>query len=324
MPPEIQEKAEAADRVVLCITQVILLVVVALLIHGSLISVYEVGLTADNWESALGMGVLLSLFSLGMSELLLRNVPPENVQKEPESRGPVAAWYGIKTLGSFTHEFWRAFCIVSLIRLGVPAWVAVLITAAAYGTPHLQTSTARALGSAAFGSAAGFLFVNTGSLLAPLTMSLIVAGANLYQVRNASSLTEQTNGDRRIKRPMPRYLRPCPACGAIIRPADIHLHGDSFPCPSCSEWLTQDQKYIWGFCAICLGAAAYETWHTGYRGAVFILITIGGTLLLSLVGVFLQGLLVSPKYKRVQGKPFDNKLTMFATDKTDSDKEPRP
>src|ERR1700730_3270735 len=62
MPPEMQEKAEAADRVVLCFTHVILLVVVALLMHGSLISAYEVGFTADNWKSALGMGVLLSLF----------------------------------------------------------------------------------------------------------------------------------------------------------------------------------------------------------------------------------------------------------------------
>ena len=91
MPPEVQEKAEAADRIVRCVTDVILLVVVALFMRGSLISAYDVGLTVDNWKSALGVGVLLSLFSLGLSELLLRNLPPENVRKEPESRGPVAA-----------------------------------------------------------------------------------------------------------------------------------------------------------------------------------------------------------------------------------------
>ena len=48
MPPEVQERAEAADRVVLCVTHVILLVVVVLLMRSSPISAYEVGLTADN------------------------------------------------------------------------------------------------------------------------------------------------------------------------------------------------------------------------------------------------------------------------------------
>src|SRR5229473_7081638 len=103
MPPEVQEKAEAADRVVLCVTHVILLVVVVLLMHGSPISGYDVGLTADNWKPALGMGILLSLFPLGLSELLLRNLPPEKVRTELEWRGPVATWCGLTALGSFSH-----------------------------------------------------------------------------------------------------------------------------------------------------------------------------------------------------------------------------
>src|SRR6266436_6402342 len=106
MPPEMQERAEAADRVVLFVTHAILLVIFVLLMHGSPISEYEVGLTADNWKPALGRGILLSLFPLGLSELLLRNLPPEKVQKELESRGPVATWCGLTALGSFSHEFW--------------------------------------------------------------------------------------------------------------------------------------------------------------------------------------------------------------------------
>ena len=85
--------------------------------------------------------------------------------------------------------------------------------------------------------------------------------------------------------------------------------------------MTDDQKYVWTFCAVGLVAAAYETWRTGYRGAVFIFIVIGGTLLLGFVGVFLLALLVPPKYKRVQGKAFDNKLTLFPTDKSDTNKK---
>jgi threonine/homoserine efflux transporter RhtA len=121
MPPEMEERAEAADRLVRFVSHAILLAVVVLLMHGSPISEYEVGLTADNWKSALGMGVLLSLFPLGLSELVLRNLPPEEFRKELESRGPVAAWCGLTTLGSFSHELWRAFCIVALIRLGLSA-----------------------------------------------------------------------------------------------------------------------------------------------------------------------------------------------------------
>ncbi len=321
MPPEMEERAEAADRLVLFVTHAILSVVVVLLMHGSPISTYEVGLTTDNWKPALGMGILFSLFPMGLSKLLLQNLPHEKVRKELESRGPVATWCGLTALGSFSHEFWRAFCIIALNRLGLSVWFAVLITAAVYGTIQLQTSVARALGSAAFGGAAGFLFVNTGSLLAPLTLSLIVGGANLYHVRHASSLSEQMSGNQGIQSPLSRYLRPCPVCGAIIRPSDIHRAGDSFPCPACGESLTYDHKYLWIIGPVSLAAAAYETWHLGYRDATFISITIVGTLLLILMGGFLQAFLVPPKFKRAQGKTFENKLTLFPTDKSDSDKK---
>src|SRR5690349_2148472 len=72
MPSELQDKAETADRVALCVTHAILLVVVVLLMYGSPISAYELGLSADNWKPALGLGVLFSLFPLGLGELVLR------------------------------------------------------------------------------------------------------------------------------------------------------------------------------------------------------------------------------------------------------------
>jgi hypothetical protein len=67
------------------------------------------------------------------------------------------------------------------MRLGLSPWLAVPIVAVAYGALHIQTSVAKTLGSVAFGGAAGFLFVDTGSLLSPLTLGLIVAGANLFK-----------------------------------------------------------------------------------------------------------------------------------------------
>jgi predicted RNA-binding Zn-ribbon protein involved in translation (DUF1610 family) len=323
MPPEVQLKAEGIDRIVLWVTGLILLTVVALLMHGSLISPYEAGLTTDNWKSALGMGILFSIFPVGLGELLLRNRPAAEVRKDLESRGPLANWCGLTALGSFSQEFWRVFCIVALTRLGLSAWVAVLIVAAVYGTLHLQTSVARALGSAAYGGAAGFLFVNTGSLLAPLAMGLIVAGVNLYQVRQASTLSGQTSGNQSVQGPLSRSPSPCPSCGAGIPRSDFHRRGDSFPCPSCGEWLTYDLKYVWAMCAVCFVAAPYATWRMGYRDAAFIFIAYGGAILLSFANIFLQALLVPPTYKRARGA-FVNKLTMFATDKTDSNNKPDP
>ncbi len=321
MPRELEERAEAADRVVLFVADLILLVVVVLLMHGSLISAYEVGLTADNWKSAIGMGAMLSLVPLGLRELLLSNVPPEVARKEFESRGPVATWCGLIALGSFSHEFWRAFCIVALIRLGVSAWLAVIIAAVLFAAVSLQTGVARALGSAAFGGAAGFLFVNTGSLLAPLTMSIVVGAVNLYQVRHASSSIERIGTNHGIHHPESRYSRPCPVCGAIIRRSEVHRAVDMLACPNCGESLTTEKKYLWVVGALSLGASVYVTRHLVYREPVYFLVTEGLAFVLFFVGAFLLGLFVSPKYKRVGGKAFDRALSLFGTDKPDADKK---
>src|SRR5258708_10934686 len=296
MPPEVQERAEAADRVVLCVTHIILLVVVVLLMRSCLISAYEVGLTADNWKPALGMGILFSLFPLGLSELLFRNMSPEKVREEPESRGPVAAWYGLNTLGSFSHEFWRAFCIVSLIRLGLSAWVAVLIVAVVYGTLHLQTSVATSLGSATFGGAAGFLFVNTGSLLSPLTMGFIAAGAPLYQVRRASSSIERIGTNQGIRHPESRHSKPCPVCGAIIRLSEVHRAVDILACPNCGESLTTEKKDLWVVGALSIVAAAYATRHLIYRDLFYTFVTDGFAFVIFFIGAFLLVFFVTPNY----------------------------
>jgi predicted RNA-binding Zn-ribbon protein involved in translation (DUF1610 family) len=289
--------------------------------HGSLISAYEVGLTADNWKSAFGMGAILSLLPLGLRALLLSNVAPEAARKEFESHGPVAVWCGLIVLGSFSHEFWRAFCIVALVRLGISAWLAVVIAAVLFATVSLQTNIATALGSAAFGGAAGFLFVNTGSLLAPLTMSLVMGASSLYQVRRASSSIEGIGTNHGLRHPESRFSRPCPACGAIIRLSEGHRAADMLACPKCGECLTTEKKHLWVVGALSLGAAVYVTRHLVYREPVYVLVTEGLAFALFLVGAFLLGLFVPPKYKRVGGKGFDKALSLFGTNKSDADRK---
>lgn len=321
MAPELEERAEAADRVVLFLTDLILLVVVALLMHGSLISPYEIGLTTDNWKSAVGIGVMFSLLPLGLRGLLLSNAPPEAARKEFESHGPVAIWCGLIPFGSFSNEFWRAFCIVALTRLDISGWLAVVIAAVFFAAPSLQTNIATALGSAIFGGAAGFLFVKTGSLLAPLTMSLVLGAAKLYQVRHASSSIERIGTNRGLHRPESRYARPCPVCGAIIRLSEGSRAADMLACPNCGECLTTEKKDLWIVAALSLVVAVYATRHLVYQEPVYFLLTEGLALVLFFVGVFLLGLFVPPKYKRVGGKAFDKALSLFGTDKSDADKK---
>src|SRR5579863_4274555 len=56
MPPEVQESAEAADRAVLLLIYLTLLIVGALLLHASSISVNAVGINVNNWKWALVLG----------------------------------------------------------------------------------------------------------------------------------------------------------------------------------------------------------------------------------------------------------------------------
>jgi hypothetical protein len=306
MPPELEKKAETTDRVVLFVAHLTLVVVIFLLMRGSPISPYEVGLTLDNWKAAFGMGAMLSLLAVGLSSLLLSNVPPQDVRKEFNSRGPVATWCGLLALGSFSTEFWRAFCLVALIRLGVFSWLAIVIAAIFSAVIQLQTNIARALGAATFGGAAGFLFIKTGSLLAPLTMSLIVGIAHLYEVRHAlSSLT-------RIGRAV---------CGAIIRFLEVNRAGDILACPNCGESLTTEKRYLWIVAALSVAAAIYVTRHLVYREPVYAIVTEGLAFIFFIIGAFLLGLLVPPKYKRVGGGTFDKALSLFGTDKSDADKK---
>jgi Type II CAAX prenyl endopeptidase Rce1-like len=221
MPPDVEEHAKSVDREVFLIMHGALLAAVVYLLRGSSISTDAVGLSSSDWKSALALGALCSLAPLGIGALVYRRLSPDERKEDHESSGPLAVWLGMILLSAFGQELWRAFCIVSLIGLNAPAWLAILITAAAYGALQLVRSTSRAIGSATYGCVAGFLFIKTGSLLAPLAMGLIAAGGHLYQVRY-------------VRPRIPTNLAPfpCPYCTQTIegmeRPRTLQ-----FACPKC-------------------------------------------------------------------------------------------
>lgn len=245
MPPDVKERAEAADRTSylgICVT---LLTVVVLLMRSSSISAHVVGITASNWASAIALGAILSFVPVSLVQALPQNLSPKKLREDMESRGPLAEWIGLRAVCSFSTEFWRAFCIVALIGLGLPAWIAVLIAAVAYGVSDLSISTARAAGAASFGGVAGLLFVKTGSLLAPLTMSLIVAGFSLYRARHIPS--QKTINLAPLK---------CPVCSQPIARAHYSVWA-LYLCPGCGAELKIFLDSDWvGMAVLCSSSCA--------------------------------------------------------------------
>lgn len=126
---------------------------------------------------------------------------------------------------------------------------------------------------------------------------------------------------------MSRYDRPCPACGATIRPSDIHLYGDSFPCPACGEWLKYDYKHVLSIWGLSVLVASILAWYLGYRGAMLILVGTCATLLLCASAFFFMAMFDPSGFKRLQqgkGKPFDGALSLHLTEKPDDDKKTNP
>ena len=308
MPPEMQKRAEAADRAVRLVMYLILLATVVSLLNRSQVSTYAVGLTTANWKSAMALGVLVSYVPVSLGALLQRFLATDKPGEEPESRGPLAIWCGLTVIGALSVEFWRAFCIATLIRLELFPWVAVLVVAIVYGASQITTSIARAVGAATFGAAAGFLFVKTGSLLAPLTMSLIVAGAELYRVRHLASRVLRTvvalgyPSVSKIgeKQRNTRRNVACPSCNASFNPGKVKMALTSFTCPDCGEVLEYETgtfDYILAY--FCLFGVPALLYYLGYRSLSLIPLSIAVAVVILFLGIAIQSF-ISPSKAQVK------------------------
>jgi hypothetical protein len=304
MPPDVKERAEAAHRAVLLVMYLILLAVVASLLNRSLISIYEVGLTTGNWKSAMALGVLVSYVPVGLGALVHRFLATDKPEEEPRSRGPIAIWCSLTALGALSVELWRAFSIAALIRLELSPWLAVLVVAVAYGASQLSTNTARAAGAATFGATAGFLFVKTGSLLAPIAMSLVVAGAELYRVRHMASRVLRTfvalrySGGPEIRQKLEnaRLNVICPSCNASFNPRKVKRTWRSFTCPECGEVLEYESgtfAYVLFF--FCLYGVPALLYYVGYRSLSLIPLSIAAAFVIFFLGAAIHSLIFPPK-----------------------------
>lgn len=219
MPPDIEQKAKELDWFADLGIQVGLLLTVLLLMWNSAVSARSIGLSTSNWRLAVTLGAIFSVIPIAIGGVLRR--VPSAKSDDPYPQVGLPNKYGLTVLSQFSPEFWRAFCITALIHVGCPAWVGVVITAVVCAVPHLYGSDFSALGAAVGGLIPGFLFVETGSLLAPVTMGLISSTFMLYDAHRRAARTATD---------MPAVM--CPACSRAV--SRIEAAGTrSLVCPSC-------------------------------------------------------------------------------------------
>ena len=110
-----------------------------------------------------------------------------------------------------------------------------------------------------------------------------------------------------------KYLKVCPVCARTIHPSEIPVRlRNSFPCPSCGEWLMYDNSNLPVIGAVSFLIAIFVAWSLGYRDTTFILIVVTSTLLLWFFGIFLVGILIPPqlkRFKRVVWFTYDNRYS---------------
>jgi hypothetical protein len=92
-------------------------------------------------------------------------------------------------------------------------------------------------------------------------------------------------------------------------------------CPNCGECLRTKKKYLWVIGAVSVLAAVYATGGRIYKepGYMFVTEVLVAVLFFVLSFCFVQ--LVPPKRKRIQGKAFDERLSLFGTEKSGGDKK---
>ena len=221
--PEAQARAQEAEHAAVAIKHVVLMTVIVALLRGSAIPAEKVGLTLHNWRSALSLGAFCSLALMLVFRGQRRFPAATEARPGPVTRGAIAVALCVQVLGSASAELWRAFCIVGLEAYSGAAWIAVLITAFAAAVLLLSRNVGRAVGATAYGLIAGFLFVRTGTLVAPISMAVIGRAGQLYLYRRAPTKLD------------PLSLK-CPACGHLTPRAQVDRQG-RFICAGCQARL---------------------------------------------------------------------------------------
>jgi membrane protease YdiL (CAAX protease family) len=285
LPPPTPEEMEGIwrnHRYLLPIKSAILCTFIYSLMRRYSLPAGVLGLNLRAWPLWLGLGVGMGVARFAVTHYQARKGVSEAPYEGSDylTRGSVWHWVLNNIVTCFAEEFWRAFGLISLLRLGHGAVFAVAVTSVAFALGHCRGAkwsgfeVGTLFAHATFGVLFAIVFLWSGSLVAPYTAHLFTNLVVLYRVRTAkraeegegeaadgfalsqepashgspaadlggstSRLDEGAEGKRARFLGMPLTV-PCPACKQEIARIEMK-NKEFFPCPCCGTSLETDKS----------------------------------------------------------------------------------
>jgi membrane protease YdiL (CAAX protease family) len=187
MPPEVAQRAERIGQYVLWLRHGLVLAFVLGTAALQSLAFSQIGLRLDGWQLNTLIGVGAGALQVGLQRLFwrLRRLP--NANDKRLAAQPRANWILSQLFSVLAEELWLAFCVVSLVRAGHSALVAVLLPATVFGALHHQYRVG-AIATGGYGAISASLFLWRGSLMPPYLFHFIGNIGALYWSRRGAAL----------------------------------------------------------------------------------------------------------------------------------------
>jgi membrane protease YdiL (CAAX protease family) len=206
LPPHLKERSDQIDRRYLRFFQSgVMCASIYFLMRRYSVSATAVGLRFDHLSRYLALGaaagtsylIYLRLVRMAAAILARRPIPYQPVGYL--TRGSAMLWVFGNILGCFAEEYWRAFCLFSVMVVGYEQWFAVLATSIAFAFAHYwgHRPTSFQLGylsaAAAFGVFFALLLLWSNSIVVTYSGHLMVNLVALYRSRRATARVAATS-----------------------------------------------------------------------------------------------------------------------------------
>lgn len=189
MPTNLARKAEKLNLYVLWFRHGLVLAIVLGFAAFQSLPLSQIGLRLDGWQPNALIGVGAGALQVGLQTLFRRLHPPSNANDKRLAAEPRTNWILSQLFSVLAEELWLAFCVVSLIRAGHSALVAVLLPATVFGALHFQYR-AGAIGTGVYGAISASLFLWRGSLLPSYLFHYVMNIGSFYWACHASRRTD--------------------------------------------------------------------------------------------------------------------------------------
>lgn len=186
MPPEVAQRAERIGQYVLWLRHGLVLAFVLGTVALQSLAFSQIGLRLDGWQLNTLIGVGAGALQVGLQRLFWRLRPLPNANDKRLAAQPRANWILSQVFSVLAEELWLAFCVVSLVRAGHSALVAVLLPATVFGALHYQYGVG-AIETGGYGAISASLFLWRGSLMPPYLFHFIGNIGALYWARRRAA-----------------------------------------------------------------------------------------------------------------------------------------